>query len=152
MSKKLMNKKTKEVEKPDWYKEHALKIAEQNKIKKDEEDKRKFIKDQFFKAVIEFEDAMGVRLDFENIDGREGYRDVGGSPLKNFDIDYYFGSCTVYKYGDREYKFNVKNFDVALARGWKGVLGYICRTNAFKIFAVCLIIFAVILTCAITFH
>ena len=129
-----------------------MKIAEQNKIKKDEEDKRKFIKDQFFKAVIEFEDVVGVRLDFESYDGKDGYSDVGKSPLKDFDMHYSWGSCTVYKYGNRDYRFNVKNFDVALARGWKGVLGYICRTDAFKIFSVCLIILAVIATCAIVFH
>lgn len=152
MIKKLMSKKSKEVEKPEWYKEHMKKVAIANKIKKDEEDKKKYNREQFLKAVIEFEDTMGIRLDFESYDGRDGYKDVGGSPLKDFDIDYSWGSTTVYKYGDRGYRFNVKNFDVAVARGWKGVLGYICRTDAFKIFATATLLVFLIVFIMIVSH
>lgn len=45
MIKKLMSKKAKEVEKPEWYKEHMKKVAIANKIKKDEEDKKKYNKE-----------------------------------------------------------------------------------------------------------
>lgn len=152
MIKKLMSKKAKEVEKPEWYKEHMKKVAIANKIKKDEEDKKKYNREQFLKAVIEFEDTMGIRLDFESYDGRDGYKDVRGSPLKDFDIDYSWGSTTVYKYGDRGYRFNVKNFDIAVARGWKGVLGYICRTDAFKIFATASLLVFLIVCLVIIFH
>lgn len=95
---------------------------------------------------------MGIRLDFESYDGRDGYKDVGGSPLKDFDIDYSCGSTTVYKYGDMEYRFTVKNFDVAVARGWLGVLGYICRTDAFQIFATCFAVLSIVIGLMVIFH
>lgn len=153
MIKNLVKKKTKEDEpKPEWYHEHMQKVATEKKIQQDEEDKKAFLKKQFIKHVIEFEDLMNVRFDFESYDGRDLYRDVGNSPLKNYDIDYSYGSCTVRRNDEYKSKFKVKNFDVALARGWKGVLGYYCRTDAFQIFAICMSVLLVIGLAAIIFH
>ncbi|QVG64267.1 hypothetical protein Bestia_00034 [Acinetobacter phage Bestia] len=153
MIKNLVKKKTKEEEpKPEWYHEHMKKVATEKKIQQDEEDKKAFLKKQFIEYVIEFEDLMNVRFDFESNDGRDLYRDVGNSPLKDYDIDYNYGSCMVRRNDDYKCKFKVKNFDVALARGWKGVLQYYCRTDAFQIFAICMSVLLVIGLVAVIFH